>query len=322
MNPNDLEQKEQQEYKCLICDFNTYKKNNYNRHLETRKHKTREILQNPNDLEQKEHRFDCECGKSYKHKPTLYAHKKKCKLENEDKLITYDENNLNYKDMFLQLLQKTDTLHNLIIEQNKIIQEKDKTINEKDKTINEIIPKIGNTNSNNNINSHNKNINIQLFLNENCKDALSMDEFVKKIQISLTDLLFTKQKGIVNGISNIFIKNLNDLPHKKRPIWCSDKKRKKLFIKDKEWTEDVDNIKTKQAIKDVSAIQVKNINKYTEKYPDWKEKENKKEEYISIVKNTTSDVTEKNEDIINKLVESIYLDNESKKILNKISSEN
>ena len=302
-------------YECKLCDFYTSNKTNFKIHLETKKHKKQEIISNNNEFLPKNAKFDCECGKSYKHKPNLYAHKKKCKLESEDKLIVYDENNLNYKDMFLQLLQKTDTLHNLIIEQNKIIQEKDKTINEKDKTINEIIPKIGNTNSNNNINSHNKNINIQLFLNENCKDALSMDEFVKKIQISLTDLLFTKQKGIVNGISNIFIKNLNDLPHKKRPIWCSDKKRKKLFFKDKEWTEDVDNIKTKQAIKDVSAIQVKNINKYTEKYPDWKQKENKKEEYISIVKNTTSDVTEKNEDIINKLVESIYLDNESKKYI-------
>ena len=296
---------------CELCDFKSNNKTDYSTHLKTNKHKNKEILQNTNDFTPKNVNYDCECGKSYKHKPSLYKHKKKCKLENEDKLITYDENNLNYKDMFLQLLQKTDALHNLIIEQNKIIQEKDKTINE-------IIPKIGNTNSNisnANINSHNKNFNIQLFLNENCKDALSMDEFVKKIQISLTDLLFTKQKGIVNGISNIFIKNLNDLPHKKRPIWCSDKKRKKLFFKDKEWTEDVDNIKTKQAIKDVSAIQVKNINKYTEKYPDWKQKENKKEEYISIVKNTTSDVTEKNEDIINKLVESIYLDNESKKYI-------
>ena len=306
MKPNDLEQKEHQEYRCLICDFNTYKKNNYNRHLETNKHKKREILQNPNDLEQKEPRFDCECGKSYKHKPTLYAHKKKCKLEKHGNLIVYDE--INYKEMFLQILQKTDTLHNLLIEQNKIINEKDKIIQEKDKTINEIIPKIGNTNSNNNFN-------ISLFLNEHCKDALSMDEFVKKIEVSLTDLLFTKQKGIVNGISNIFIKNLSDLPEKERPIWCSDKKRKKIFIKEEEWTEDVDNSKTKQAINDVTKTQVKSIQKYTDKNPDWKEKENKKEEYITIIKNATVDINEKQDEVINKLVESIYLDTQSKKTL-------
>jgi methionyl-tRNA synthetase len=184
-------------------------------------------------------------------------------------------------------------------------------------TIKDLIPKIGNTNTNsNNINSNNKNFNICLFLNENCKDALSMEEFVKKIEVSLTDLLFTKQKGIVNGISNILIKNLNDLPEKKRPLWCSDKKRKKIFVKEEEeWAEDVDNIKTKRAIKDVSSIQVKNINKYTEKHPDWKEKENKKEEYINIVKNATTDIREKDEDIINKLVESIYLDSGAKKLI-------
>ena len=258
-------------YECKLCHVNTCNKTNYKIHLDTKKHKKQEIISNNNEFLPKNATFDCECGKSYKHKPNLYAHKKKCKLEKQDNLIVYDENNLNYKDMFLQILQKTDTLHNLIIEQSKIIQEKDKTINE-------LIPKIGNsiTNSNNNINSNNKNVNIQLFLNENCKDALSMDEFVKKIEISLTDLLFTKQKGLVNGISNIFIKNLNDLPEKERPIWCSDKKRKKIFIKEEEWAEDVNNIKTKQAIKDVSDIQVKNINKYTENNPDWKDKENKK----------------------------------------------
>jgi hypothetical protein len=296
MNNNDFTKKNDKKYVCNLCDFYTNKKTDYNIHLETKKHKNRELIQNNNDSTKKNDTFDCECGKSYKHKPNLYAHKKKCKGIN----ILSKKEEVDYKEIIKTLLEQNNSLQN---------------------TIKDLIPKIGNNNisnaniSNANVNSNNKNLNICLFLNENCKDALSMDEFVKKIQISLTDLLFTKQKGIVNGISNIFIKNLNDLPHKKRPIWCSDKKRNKLFIKDKEWTEDVDNIKTKQAIKDVSAIQVKNINKYTEKYPDWKQNENKKEEYISIVKNTTSDITEKNEDIINKLVDNIYLNNESKKYI-------
>jgi len=138
-----------------------------------------------------------------------------------------------------------------------------------------------------------------------------MDEFVKKIEITMSDLLYTKQKGIVNGISNILIKNLNDLPEKERPIWCSDKKRKKLFIKELEWKEDVDNHKTKQAIKDVSIIQVKNINKYTDENPDWKNKEKKKEEYITIVKQATNDIIGKETEVINKISETIYLDKET-----------
>jgi len=291
MNPNDFVKKNDNNYECNLCDFITSKKTNYSIHLETKKHKNREILQNPNDFVKKNDKFDCECGKSYKHKSTLCAHKKKCKLD-----ILSNPEEINYKEIIKTLLEQNNSLQN---------------------TIKDLIPKIGNTNTNsNNINSNNKNFNICLFLNENCKDALSMEEFVKKIEVSLTDLLFTKQKGIVNGISNILIKNLNDLPEKKRPLWCSDKKRKKIFVKEEEeWAEDVDNIKTKRAIKDVSSIQVKNINKYTEKHPDWKEKENKKEEYINIVKNATTDIREKDEDIINKLVESIYLDSGAKKLI-------
>jgi len=300
MNPNDFVKNHDNKYECKICEFNTSKKTNYSIHLKTTKHKKREILQNPNEFVKKNDKFDCECGKSYKHKSTLCAHKKKCNFENENKLIVYDENNLDYKNMFLKIIEKTDVLHNLIIEQNKIIQEKDKIINE-------IIPKIGNNISNSNINSNNK-FNVCLFLNENCKDAISMDEFVKKIKVSLTDLLYTKQKGLVNGISNIFIKNLTDLPEKERPIWCSDKKRKKLFVKETEWKEDIDNIKTKQAIKDVSVIQVKNIKKYTDENPDWKETEKKKEEYINIVKQSTNDIIGKENDIINKIADSIQLD--------------
>ena len=290
-------------YDCNLCNFSACNKTNYTIHLDTKKHKKQENIQNNNDFLLNLAKFECECGKSYKHKPNLYAHKKKCDYM-EKQLIKLTDEEINYKEMFLQLLKKTDTLHDLLIEQNKIIQEKDKTINE-------IIPKIGNNNNSNNTNSNN-NFNISLFLNEHCKDALSMDEFVKKIEVSLTDLLFTKQKGIVNGISNIFIKNLSDLPEKERPIWCSDKKRKKIFIKEEEWTEDVDNSKTKQAIKDVSKVQIKSIQKYTQENPDWKEKENKKQEYITIVKNATDEIVEK--EVISKLIDSIYFQNQNKNI--------
>ena len=211
MIPNDFVKKSDNNYECKICDFYTSKKTNYIIHLETNKHKNREILQNPNDFVKKNDKFDCDCGKSYKHKSTLCAHKKKCKLD-----ILSNKEEIDYKEIIKTLLEQNNSLQN---------------------TIKDLIPKIGNNsignniNNSNNINSNNKNFNICLFLNENCKDALSMDEFVKKIEIKLSDLLFTKQKGIVNGISNIFIKNLNDLPEKERPLWCSDKKRKKYSLK-------------------------------------------------------------------------------------------
>ncbi len=317
MDNTNFSQKKTKKYECNLCNFLSSNKRDFNIHLETKKHKMREIISNNNDFPQNLARFECECGKSYKHKPNLYAHRKKCDYEVKQLSILKEngEEGINYKEMFLQILKKTDTLHDLIIEQNKIIHEKDKTINE-------LIPKIGSntnisdTHGNNNLNtnSFNKNFNLCVFLNENFKDAISMDEFVKKIEVSLTDLLFTKQKGLVNGLSNIFVKNLNSLPIKKRPLWCGDKKRKKLFIKDEIWNEDVNNTKTKQAIKDVSKVQVKSIQKYTENNPDWKEKENKKEEYISIVKNATADINEKEEQVINKLIENIYFQNQNQNI--------
>lgn len=142
-----------------------------------------------------------------------------------------------------------------------------------------------------------------------------MDEFVKKIEVSIKDLLFTNEKGLVNGLSNLLIKNLKDIPEKKRPLQCSDKKRKKIFVKEEEWAEDVDNVKTKQAIKDVRTVQIKNIHKYTEKNPDWKDKDDKKEEYMGIVKNITSDIHSKDDEVINHLVDTIYLDGEVKQII-------
>lgn len=305
-------------------------------------------------------KYYCECGKSYKHTSNFYSHRKKCRKqeisisdtndndndnqtnEDDDDLVIYNSQTqtIDYKEMFFKMLEKSENLNSLFIEQlqNKI-DEQNKIISEKDKTIGELIPKIGtggnshsnntiantnnntntNTNSHNNIhantntNSHNTVNNINLFLNENCKEALSIDEFVKKIEIKLTDLLVTKRKGLVNGISNIFIRSLSDLPAKKRPLWCSDKKRKKIFIKEDAWSEDVNNVKTKKAIKDVSFIQAKNVVKYTEKNPDWKEKEDKKDEYMDIVKNTTTSIVDKEGDVINKMVDAIYLDNEGSK---------
>lgn len=286
-------------FECKLCDFLTYNKNHYNRHIETNKHKNRELLINTNEKAQKaqdDKLFFCECGKYYKHNPSLYNHRKKCNQNKNQEIIlsNNEKNDDNYKDIIKTLLEQNNVVK-LLLEQNNSLQN----------TIKDLIPKVGNNNNNNNTNN---NFNICLFLNENCKDAISMDEFVKKIEITVNDLLFTKQKGLVNGISNIFIKNLNDLPEKERPIWCSDKKRKKLYIKEETWAEDINNNKTKQTIKDISSMQLKNINKYTHQNPDWKDDENKKEEYINIIKNTTNDIAGKEIDIINNLIDIIQFD--------------
>jgi hypothetical protein len=145
-----------------------------------------------------------------------------------------------------------------------------------------------------------------------------MTDFIKTIDISLDDLYVTKNKGLIGGISNIFVNQLNKLPLVQRPIWCSDKKRKRLFIKEDTWTEDTDNIKTAQAIKSVSVLQTKNINKYTKEKPNWIKNDKEKDDYIYIVKTTTDTVEDKTNPIIDKMIDVIHLTNDKReKLRNK-----
>jgi hypothetical protein len=273
------------------------------------------IILNNNDLMQKNAIFLCECGKSYKHKPNLYAHKKKCNYNNIQ--LCVKEENIDYKEIIGELINQNKIFQNTIVEQNnqnKIFQN---TIIEQNKKIIELTSEKSTTNiTNNTTNTTNQNLNVNLFLNEKCKDAISIDDFVKQIVVSLNDLLFIKDKGIVKGLANIINNNLNELPLDKRPIWCSDKKRKKIFIKEEEWSEDVNNVKTKQAIDCVTRIQTKNISsKYKKEYPNYMDNENETEKYMIYVKQNTESTKGKEENIITNLIDTIYLDEKSKQIL-------
>jgi hypothetical protein len=305
MNPTDLAQKNTSKFKCIYCDFYTSNKHHFNRHLNTEKHKQRSILTNPNDLAQKSTIFFCECGKSYKHKPTLYAHKKKCDYNNSSLIVQNDEAVNYYKEIINELMNQNK---NLMDQNKKFIELTEKSVN----TANTISNTISNSNNNNNNNSNNKNVNINVFLNEKCKDAINIDEFVKRIEVSVKDLLFIKDKGIAKGLAKIITNNLNDLPLDKRPIWCSDKKRKKIFIKEEEWNEDIDNEKTKQTIKGVARMQSKNIFKYNQTYPNCMNNEKEKETFIEMVSKNTETTKGKEETIINNFIDTIYLDDKSK----------
>ena len=318
MTDDDPETKKNtNKYNCKKCYFITCKKTDYTRHLETQKHKNNkndDLLMTDDDFkneknEKNEKIYYCQCGKKYKYKQGIHVHRKKCNFKNsltdinennqETALITAikEESDISYKTMFLEMMKQNKELQN---------------------TICEMIPKMGNTvNTTNNTNNIN-NINVTVFLNDKCKDAISMTDFIKTIDISLDDLYVTKNKGLIGGISNIFVNQLNKLPLVQRPIWCSDKKRKRLFIKEDTWTEDTDNIKTAQAIKSVSVLQTKNINKYTKEKPNWIKNDKEKDDYIYIVKTTTDTVEDKTNPIIDKMIDVIHLTNDKReKLRNK-----
>ena len=307
-NDSKNEGKRGKMYECLKCHYIARDKTNYHRHLDTQKHYN---AINDSKMEvisgKRGKKYECDkCCKEYTTSSNLFRHKKICKLKKKEE----QEEIINYKEMFLILINQlteqsaqNKEIHNTFIEQNKELHN---TIIEQNNTIKELIPKIGNNNTSN-INSNN-NVSIQVFLNNTCKDAMSLTDFINTIQVNVSDLLFTKEHGLVKGISNLFLSNLEKIPMIQRPLWCSDKKRKRMFIKDEEqWMEDMNREKTNNMVNTISKIQTKNINKYVADKPNWMDNDKIKDTYIHIVKAVTDTMDNKIDKIVENIVDKIHL---------------
>jgi len=280
-----LSHKKDHEYICEQCKYITNNKKDFNKHLMTLKHKNNENYNK--NVPKIPLLFTCECGKKYNHRASLYNHKKKCNIKNISINDEYDNTkDLDYKSMFLQ-----------IINENKELR----------KTITELIPKVGN--NHNTINSNNKNkFNINVFLNEKCKDALSMDEFINKIEVSMKNLLITKEKGQTHGISNIIIENMNKLSLYERPMHCTDKKRETLYVKNNEWEKDDNKEYINKALKKVESKQLKNLNVWLEQHPNYMNNPREQEEFAKLMSECGKSVDDGREKIIKKLCDNVYLE--------------
>jgi hypothetical protein len=243
-------QKSSELFVCECCNYSSSRKSQYQRHLETDKHK---ILQNPIfEKFQPEKLYICDCGKKYKHSSTLYAHKKKCTIKQEKEK---EKDEPTDKDLIMMLIKENSELKNLVI---KVLE--NNTNN--------------NTNSHNtitNTNSHNKAFNLNFFLNETCKNAMNITDFVDSIKLQLSDLMEVGELGYVEGISKIIVKNLNNLDETVRPVHCTDKKRETMYIKDEgEWNkEDEKKSKLKKVITRVANKNIRLLPQFREKYPDY-----------------------------------------------------
>lgn len=279
-------------FSCVFCDFVSSNKKDFGRHLSTLKHKNRQ--KDTNDTKKPQQKpqtcYECRiCNKTYKYSSGLYRHKKRC--------ISDENTHINSNDILNnQLALSKELIMNVVKEQQNQIKELTDTIKE-------LIPKVGN-----NITTTNQKFNIQVFLNEKCKDAISMSDFIKSIEVSLQQLDYTKHNGLVNGLSNVIIENINKLGFYQRPIYCTDIKRESLYIKEaNSWEKDINKEKIKRAIKDVSTKQFFALSKWTKENPDFQNNENKQDYYthtlVAIANNK-----ENNEDkIIKKLCTSIYI---------------
>ena len=210
---------------CESCDFKCSKKSDWLRHISTSKHKNRTIL---NDFEPYfTPQFVCNsCNRKYSARNSLWYHKKKCENALPEKHDFQDKTTLTDKDQLIKyLIKENSEFKDLIIEQNKMVMR--------------MCDKGAATISNSNINSNNKTFNLNLFLNEHCKDAMNIMDFVDSLKLQLSDLESIGKLGFVNGISNIIVKNLNSLDETKRPIHCTDTKREVIYIKDEnKWEKD------------------------------------------------------------------------------------
>ena len=272
-------QKVAKNYYCEKCDYSCSRKNDYEKHLSTRKHKM--VTNGYKNDNKKFMEFTCECGNSYKHRQGLSRHRKMCSFINENK----DENeNVIDKEMFMKLM-------NVVIQQGQQVGNLQQQHNEfQHKLMDEIIPKIGNNNNNTNTNSHNttNKFNMQFFLNEQCKDAMPLMEFVSNLKLTVEDLDNTGKEGIVKGLTDIITKGLNELDVTKRPIHCSDIKRETLYIKDEDkWIkDDKDKTIVTDAISKVKQEANNFFPKWLEEHPNcWKEDSPYHEQYMTMVTN-------------------------------------
>ena len=285
---------------CKICDYKCNNNSNYQKHLSTQKH-IRITMDNKN-YSDKKNDFECKiCGKIYKFRSGLSKHKKTCKpFENEIFNEEEKKENNSLKSMFSTLMNENKELCKTLLEQQSQHQKQMKNQQELyHKQIDELIPKIGDTITNNN------RFNMNVFLNDRCKDAINITEFIESLQIQLQDLENTKEKGLVQSISNIFIKGLSELDIHKRPIHCSDIKRDILYIKDEEkWEKDQQKDKIKQSINDIANKQRTQIKQWTDAHPNWMEDEKLKDEYVKLVNHLMQPVedTEKEQNKIIKKV--------------------
>jgi len=290
-----MNQKKSNEFFCESCNYLSSRKSQYLRHLSTTKHKM--IVSSAATTQKLPNIFECICGKTYKYDSGYYRHKKNCEMviaghnsepkekeleadkepvlaqEQDDKTLELDK--ISEKEMLMMFMKE---MKSTMIEMFKHVQP------------------VNNTTTSNNIhnNSHNKTFNLQFFLNEQCKDALNINEFVDSIKVQLSDLEDTGRLGYVDGISKIILKNLQDMDKFKRPFHCSDLKREVIYIKSNDkWTkDDENNEQMKAAVRQVANKNIRQIAAWADAHPNCRDPTSKKnDEYLRIVSNAMSGIS-------------------------------
>ena len=269
----NLSKKIPEVFECKKCNYNTSSKKDFNKHIATSKHKR---IVNASNLPIN-NIFKCSCGKSYWHDSSYYRHKKKCTHNLKNDLANEEKQ----QQLIEYLLKENSEFKQLMLEQNKNMLELAKNSG-------------NNHNTTSNVVNNNNNFNLQFFLNNTCKDAMNIMDFVSQLQVGVNDLEETGRLGFAEGISKIFINGLKQINVNDRPIHCSDFKRETLYIKsNNEWAkENEDKLVLTNAIKHVAHKNIKQISEWTKEHPEFNDPDSKEnDKYLQIVSEAMSGAT-------------------------------
>jgi hypothetical protein len=285
---------------CAKCNFTCNKESNWKLHLNTRKHN--------NDNNSTTHKCVCEeCGKTYKHRQGLSRHKKTCEFTSS--ITTSNTTNTIIKETDPAIMEKMIAMFTQVLTQNQDFMQN-------------VIGKVQgiNTNSYNNNNNTNQ-FNIQMFLNEHCKNAMNISDFIKSLPITAQHYENTKDKGLADTLTNIVVDGLNNLDILHRPIHCTDKKRKVMYVKDDDkWEKDQQHNLILKNLKDLSVLHGKNLDIWQDKNPNYETVEKLQIEFTNIIGELYTNIFQERKYVnkfINSLTNSTYLDEDMKQQYNQ-----
>jgi len=292
---------------CEKCDFICSKQSNWNRHIFTLKH------QNGDNGDNFTAEYSCHCGKTYKHRQGLSRHKKKCigvpEAHDPSPQQQQQPHHANSDTSNPELVEKMFTMFTQMMTHNQDFMQN-------------VIGKVQGINNIHNSNSHNNTqFNINMFLNEQCKNAMNIGDFIKSLPITAQDYENTKDKGLADTLTNLMVDGLNSMEVVERPIHCTDQKRKVMYVKDNDkWEKDKDNALFLQGVNELADIHKKRVHLWQQENPEFKTREKLQAVFTGILGNLFTDVTEQRKDmtkIFKGVTDSTFLDDNTK---NTISS--
>ena len=296
-------------YKCNICHYNCSYKSDLKKHLLTRKHlHTYNILTNTDEISTKLSEYSCECGNTYKHRQSLFNHKKRCSIvqvECNSKTNNSPSTDIDKELLIKMLLKNQDIMEGVILKNSDVM----------DKMI-EMMPNMGMNISNNSHNTTNNQFNIQMFLNDHCKNAMNLTDFIQSLPITSETYDSTIENGLTKTITSMMLNGLNDLDILERPIHCTDVTRKTLYVKDSDkWEKDNESLHILKGIKELSLKQRTLISKWREVNEGWQTDDKLQSKMTNLVFNSMTQIESDEKEtgkIIRSISKNVYLDNETK----------